>query len=367
MSGASVDAVLIGCWSWWEESWINSGAQATASEEPRGPFRRLVPVKYLPMLTWVVAAQALANPPDQNRFPGRQSVEKTRPLGNFLSFTVAMNFYRHVPRAPLDQHVEFLWQYEDLAVGHDREHVLPDGSFELMFNLDSRPRRIFGEDGGPEIQRFTRGWLSGAHQRYLVIDALPGSSMIGAHFRPGGAAAVLGFPASELTGSVAELDTFWGGQVWNWRDRLLEALGPRQKFRVFEEFLAARMVLASRGSAGSPAILRALQHLLDGSGAQRIDQLATQLGMSHKHFIERFRGTVGLAPKAFYRVRRFRRALESVHKRRQVDWARLAADCGYFDQAHFIKDFTSFSGLSPSAYRAAANPEEPGFAPAPAR
>jgi AraC-like DNA-binding protein len=65
---------------------------------------------------------------------------------------------------------------------------------------------------------------------------------------------------------------------------------------------------------------------------------------------------VGLAPKVFCRVRRFQRVLRMLHKTTQVDWADVALECGYYDQAHFIHDFQSFCGLTPSAYLAAATP-----------
>jgi hypothetical protein len=53
-----------------------------------------------------------------------------------------MSLYRHIPRPPLDQHVAWLWYYADFKPGHDREHVLPDGTFDLIINLEDRPRKL---------------------------------------------------------------------------------------------------------------------------------------------------------------------------------------------------------------------------------
>jgi AraC-like DNA-binding protein len=61
---------------------------------------------------------------------------------------------------------------------------------------------------------------------------------------------------------------------------------------------------------------------------------------------------VGLTPKLFCRVRRFQRVLRRIGTGRPVEWAAVAVDCGYFDQAHFIRDFHAFSGINPSAYLA---------------
>jgi AraC-like DNA-binding protein len=72
--------------------------------------------------------------------------------------------------------------------------------------------------------------------------------------------------------------------------------------------------------------------------------------MSKRRFIQMFDERVGLTPKLFCRVRRFHRALRLIARGGPIKWADLAVDCGYFDQAHFIHDFTDFCGLSPSAY-----------------
>ncbi|MGH8930211.1 MAG: helix-turn-helix domain-containing protein, partial [Egibacteraceae bacterium] len=79
------------------------------------------------------------------------------------------------------------------------------------------------------------------------------------------------------------------------------------------------------------------------------------LGMTPKRLARRFADEVGLTPKRFARVRRFQRLLvaagDAARAAAGVDWARLASECGYYDQAHLIHDFRAFSGMSPSSYR----------------
>jgi AraC-like DNA-binding protein len=72
--------------------------------------------------------------------------------------------------------------------------------------------------------------------------------------------------------------------------------------------------------------------------------------VSHKHFIHEFRRHVGLTPKVFCRIRRFQEVLARIQAQKQVNWIDIAYACGYYDQAHFIRDFQAFSGLNPSAY-----------------
>lgn len=77
--------------------------------------------------------------------------------------------------------------------------------------------------------------------------------------------------------------------------------------------------------------------------------------MSSKRFIERFKEDVGVTPKRYCRIRRFQQAVTLAHQQPE-DWSQVALDCGYFDQAHFIHDFRSFSGVTPTGYEANRTP-----------
>jgi AraC-like DNA-binding protein len=72
-----------------------------------------------------------------------------------------------------------------------------------------------------------------------------------------------------------------------------------------------------------------------------------RIGLSSRRFIELFRRQVGLTPKVFCRVRRFQHVLRTIHREKDIEWAQIALECGYYDQPHFIHDFQSFSGLTP--------------------
>jgi AraC-like DNA-binding protein len=107
---------------------------------------------------------------------------------------------------------------------------------------------------------------------------------------------------------------------------------------------------AGRELEHHPAVRFALGELQEAPHTQTIAEVSGRVGLSQKSFIDHFREEVGLTPKLFCRVRRFQRAIQSIAQGRTVEWAGVAADCGYFDQAHFIHDFKAFSGLSPTAY-----------------
>ena len=91
---------------------------------------------------------------------------------------------------------------------------------------------------------------------------------------------------------------------------------------------------------------RSLRRAESGQSARLPAESASASGV----FIEVFTDEVGITPKLFCRIQRFHLAFSAVQESGPVNWARLAADCGYFDQSHLIRDFLEFSGLTPADY-----------------
>jgi len=256
-----------------------------------------------------------------------------------------MLFKTHIPAAPLSEFVHGFWFYEGYVPVHSRERVLPDGTTELVINLNEVSRKLFDDSNSERFQSFRRLWVSGPHSKFIVIDALARSSMIGVHFKPGGLAPFLAIPISELNNQVVELDSILGQAALELRDALLEAASPKAKFGILEAFLMDRLI-----PKDNAVTVYALRQIMQSPSALRVREIAQALGVSQKHFISRFRAQVGLSPKRFCRIRRFQAILDTIAREALVDWADVACACGYYDQAHFIHDFRAFSGFSPSEY-----------------
>jgi transcriptional regulator GlxA family with amidase domain len=122
---------------------------------------------------------------------------------------------------------------------------------------------------------------------------------------------------------------------------------PIERFRLLEQALLERL-------ADPPGRHRAVRAGLDvlrcTRGRARIRDIAGALDLSHRRFSEVFAAEVGLTPKLFGRVLRFQHVIASSQNTAVVDWAQLAVECGYFDQAHLIHEFVEFSGMTPADY-----------------
>jgi AraC-like DNA-binding protein len=95
----------------------------------------------------------------------------------------------------------------------------------------------------------------------------------------------------------------------------------------------------------------AWQQLHASHGTQAIGLLVEEAGCNHKQFIAQFREQIGLPPKTLARLLRFDHAVNRIKRGGTPDWPALAHTCGYFDQAHFNKDFRRFAGVTPGEYQ----------------
>ena len=258
-----------------------------------------------------------------------------------------MLYRTHIPRQPLGAFVEQFWYCEGYEPSHAKERVLPDGSLQIVISLRHDTIPIYGGKNHEEVGRLPGCLVSGPRSRFEIIGTAELKAMAGVHFKPGGAVPFLGVPAGELTDLDVALESLWGPAANELRERVLDAGSAEEIFRVLETLLLSR---AASRLALNPTVISALREFHRVPQTRTISDVAEQSGWSQKRFIELFRDAVGLTPKRFCRVRRFREALQRAANGRPVDWTDVALSCGYFDQSHFVHDFRAFAGLSPSAY-----------------
>ena len=171
---------------------------------------------------------------------------------------------------------------------------------------------------------------------------------IQSYMTPLGARRFFGMPMSEITGQTVELEDLIGPVAGQLSERLAEAPDWATRIDLFERAIAKRVLAA-------PPVASELEwawdRLLESDGAAPIGELAAELGWSRRHFAVRFRDELGMPPKALARLLRFERAVKRL--RAGDELADLALEAGYYDQAHFNRDFRAFAGITPTEYLAA--------------
>lgn len=259
-----------------------------------------------------------------------------------------MLFRSYIPGPPLSAFVEDFRLYRGYSGAHARERILPSGTFELVFNLREDELRIYDPSGSEPFRRFPGAVVSGPYAGPFLTDTAEESSILQVHFRPGGAAPFLALPASDFVDTHVDLRTLWGREATVLRERLCVAREPSRQFEMLERSLFDRL---SDRPIGHAAARMASDTLIRTHGGARVRDLAEAAGLSQRRLIAVFTAELGLTPKLFGRIRRFQHAVALIRMDAGNDWAKISADCGYFDQSHLIRDFGAFSGVSPSSFR----------------
>ena len=258
-----------------------------------------------------------------------------------------MLFRTYIPRLPLSEFIDDFWLYENYESCHLHERILPSGTFEIVFNLREDELRIYDSPAEGECRRLSGALISGPYAGSFMSDTAEEEGILGIHFKPGGAVAVLGMPAREFTNTHVDLRTIWGQTASALREQLCALSEPIERFRLLEQALLERLPESS-GHHG--AVRVGLDLLMRTHGRAKIRDVARAVELSPRRFIEVFTAEVGLTPKLFGRVQRFQQAVVSSRGATKVDWAELAVECGYFDQSHLIHEFAEFSDVTPADY-----------------
>jgi AraC-like DNA-binding protein len=268
-----------------------------------------------------------------------------------------MFYRRYTPRGLLSAFVVCIWYSEGFEGTHEQERLLPNGEsaiiFDLRENVRQRPLRIYDAQKTDSFESYAPAIFCGARTDCFVIDTSEQERVIGIQFRPGGAFPFLGMPACEVANATYSLDDIWPGQTEVIREELLFAGEVGLMFSVLERALTARL---RHARMPHPAMAFAIGKLARPALNVRVGDVADLVGLSSRRMMELFREQTGLTPKAFQRVRRFQHVLRNLRVQCDGNWAALAADCGYYDQPHFIHDFRMFAGMTPSEYVSVATP-----------
>lgn len=245
--------------------------------------------------------------------------------------------------------VDCIWAHERDALPHARERGLPTGCVDLVIPLRERQQILrYRSESDAAPQHFDGAIVQGAHDRWRVRGIDGPSSVVGVHFRPGGAAALFGGALPELRNKTVLLEDLWGAPARQWREQLQQETAPAARLRRIEAELIRRLAAAPPPDRMIAAALAAWQR--DPANAA-VEPVQRASGCTPARFIRRFEAAVGLTPKRCARVLRFNALLHALVRQGPRDWASLAADAGYFDQSHLIHEFRRLAGTTPASYR----------------
>jgi len=250
--------------------------------------------------------------------------------------------------APLNTVVECFWALEsDAGVAEQKtERIVPDGCVEVILNF-AEP---FAQHELDSVTVQPRNFIVGQMTRPILISPTGPVQLIGIRFHPGGTRPFFGLPMREVTNQVVELGSF----ARSLEARLQSAASHLPDLQ--DKIAALQKVLLKilQDSKKDFALLRIATRIVESSGMIAVDDLAAEAGLSNRQLERRFLSEVGVGPKLLSRILRFQQVFRAVDANEHA-WPTIAVDCGYYDQAHLIRDFRQFAHETPAVLFAEQN------------
>jgi len=231
----------------------------------------------------------------------------------------------------------------DADTNHIR--VLPDTCVELFINYTSTPVAIIGNE------LHNRSIVTFRMSRHTDVQMRKGAGCVAICFYPGMAYSFFGLPMYKLTDNTLALSDLWHGIAAEIESRLADACNNKARTAIVQKYLLQQLTQ----NEYDRQVAYCLEKIQQSAGHMPVIQLTNDTGLSQRHLSRKFQQFVGLSPKEYLRVCRFIKSLNHLKKHPKLSLTQVAYESGYYDQAHFNRDYREFTGHTPGQVALATN------------
>jgi AraC-like DNA-binding protein len=242
---------------------------------------------------------------------------------------------------------DFCGYAEEGVPGLVRRTEFPGPQVVVIFDFGPNIAVLDNRDGHRPC-RYPGGFVAGLDDRYTFTEHRGTQRGLQLNLTPLGARLFFNLPMSEIAGRVIRVDDLLPREQRSLTDRLESMKDWDARFDVIEQLVASRL---DRARALNPVVTWAYDQIQRTGGTLEMRALARESGYSPTHLIALFRDHVGFPPKLVARLTRFERLIRHLKTGPTTSWATLAAEFGYYDQAHLVRDMHQFAGMTPTQAR----------------
>ncbi len=256
--------------------------------------------------------------------------------------------YNTYPCSPLlTDFVKCFWSLEaPVSPVPERQRIVPDGCMEMIFHYGDPYRQYFNNETYIiQPSAFVFGQLTAA----LEIAPTGITGIIAARFHPNGFAPFTDIPVSNMENRAVTLNELFGKEGTDLEAAVLLAQSNEVRISIINHFLSGRL---NTPETIDRVTQSSMDILLKQKGQLSVDELAEQIKVNRRQLERKFSAVIGMSPKQLSKIIRLQAALKMIEKQEFTSLTSLAYENGYFDQAHFIKDFKEFTGMSPKQFYA---------------
>ena len=257
-----------------------------------------------------------------------------------------MVYKEFIPGDALKQYVKCYYMFESDTSAVFDDKAFATGCIEIMFNMGtSRWQTAAGNDfkTTPLVE------LWGQVIQPLTFRSLGKNRMLGIRFYPHTASVFLNDNISQFNNQVTNFIDVAGKPVHDLHTRLLNAASLQECIQLIEDFLLKRLTLVEKKLDKINLVSSVMKELKREDFFDNIGNTASRYGITSRYLQKLFLHHTGLTPKLYSKINRFQNSLLLVAKK-DLSLTSIAYECGYFDQSHFIREFRSFTGFTPSNF-----------------
>jgi AraC-like DNA-binding protein len=250
------------------------------------------------------------------------------------------------PSAVLKPYVSCYFLFQTQQVLDMADTVYPSGVMEMIFNLGDGSWESMVEN---EYIKTPPVELWGQLTKPLNIRCKGRHTMLGVRLYTHTAAYFLDDEPSVFNNQISDLAVIGGNPIRKLHARLQDADSTEQRIALLEAFLIRRLMHNEKKNLRVDKVADILSSLKLNYSERSVNEVAISHGISSRYLHKLVFEHTGLSPKLFNKINRFQHSLLLIAKGNQA-LTSIAYECGYFDQSHFIRDFRSFTGITPSEY-----------------
>jgi AraC-like DNA-binding protein len=259
---------------------------------------------------------------------------------------IAMHFQYIKPSPVLSQYIKHYWVLEASASeGEVCERVIPTGNIEMMFHY--RKPFVCKLDGVNGTKQ-PRSLISGMSSFFSDVATNGDSGVVAVTFLPLGACHFLPFPMLEIENMHVGLNDIFSSQIREIEERICLGKTLDERIKTIELFLTSK--LKPEKANGALLIKEGISLINLSKGTIQTETLSKKLYTTPKTLERKFMSLLGKSPKQFSKIVRFQSIIQDFKNSPFKSLTETAYEFGYFDQAHFIKDFKNLSGYTPKEF-----------------
>ncbi len=259
-----------------------------------------------------------------------------------------MYYRKFAPSAHLTSFVEcyFVWEKQTVLLNPIRIESPPTGFASIVFNYGDAYRV---GNGKHESLLAPPMFLTGQATESYTLDLSGRIGMVGVVFKPAGLSSLFGLPMYEFTDERVNLADVLGNSLVWLQEQILEASSPVTRVQLLDQFLNRQLLKKGNTFDRTDYVANLI---VERKGVVNVSELTDDLYVCRRQFERQFLQKVGVSPKYYARIRRVGHLCAQLASQRwQVaDWHELIYRSGYYDQSHFIREFTQFTGKRPTLY-----------------